>query len=316
MQLRFSNKRQTCPFCGARRGWAPIAKLGERMTSSRHYGYCHSCGESSLPDRATLEQVMASLGDQYGLYFEEEYLEDSVTIPWDALPDGPHYLSIYLKSIWGSIASSHLAPLIRGDAKGNTIFVHTNQDGEVTGTKTMWYDPETGKRVKPGIPIALDGGLVDFPAVYGYFTGGPQDDDTSPRLWNWTTKARGFRPGLWGLSTVPEDAPIYLVESEKSALIASLHWPEKHFVATGGATSLTAQKLRDLKGHKVTIVMDNDDAGVRGASRIGKMCEIYEVNHYYIDTAALAKSHKVKVTDGLDIGDIVLELVKREVLHA
>jgi len=52
--------------------------------------------------------------------------------------------------------------------------------------------------------------------------------------------------------------PVIVVESEKSAIIGSIVIPEFIWVATGGKSSGVADKLKVLKGHKVTLVPDID----------------------------------------------------------
>lgn len=52
--------------------------------------------------------------------------------------------------------------------------------------------------------------------------------------------------------------PVIVVESEKSAIIGAIVIPEYIWVATGGKSSGVADKLKVLKGHKVTLVPDID----------------------------------------------------------
>ena len=49
---------------------------------------------------------------------------------------------------------------------------------------------------------------------------------------------------------------IYLVESEKTCLIASLHYPDDLFLATGGLSNLSSRKLAVLKGYNVEAIPD------------------------------------------------------------
>ena len=59
---------------------------------------------------------------------------------------------------------------------------------------------------------------------------------------------------------------IFLVESEKTAVIMSHVQPQFIWLATGGASGLTKAKARVLKGRYVFILYDCDDGGRTGAN--------------------------------------------------
>lgn len=54
------------------------------------------------------------------------------------------------------------------------------------------------------------------------------------------------------------DAPVGVVESEKTALIANLHEPSFIWVATGSAVNLNADRLRNAKGRDLYVFPDYD----------------------------------------------------------
>jgi hypothetical protein len=87
------------------------------------------------------------------------------------------------------------------------------------------------------------------------------DDSNSPRFLY--SKARhGAGQCLFGeqqLARAPVDRPIMLVESEKSSIIGSHHRPEYIWLATGGATKLTASTAEVLLNRNVYILFDCDE---------------------------------------------------------
>jgi hypothetical protein len=62
-------------------------------------------------------------------------------------------------------------------------------------------------------------------------------------------------------------APVVIVESAKSAILASLLHPEAIWLASCGTSGVTPVKARALRGREVRILFDNDRAGNDGAKR-------------------------------------------------
>ena len=58
------------------------------------------------------------------------------------------------------------------------------------------------------------------------------------------------------LLTIYPTATVAIVESEKSAIIASFIMPELIWLATGGIQSLTIEKCRVLRGRNVILYPD------------------------------------------------------------
>lgn len=54
----------------------------------------------------------------------------------------------------------------------------------------------------------------------------------------------------------PKKGQIYLVESEKTCLIASLYYPDDLFLASGGLSNLNPRKLKVLQGYDVEAIPD------------------------------------------------------------
>jgi len=116
---------------------------------------------------------------------------------------------------------------------GATIFWQTDKEGKVRTGKIMLYNTETGRRVK---------------------------EPFSHIQWVHKLKYAGYylKQCLFGehlLATEP-DKPVAIVESEKTALIASVHLPQYLWLATGSLHNLNAEKCQVLKGRKVELYPD------------------------------------------------------------
>ncbi len=116
---------------------------------------------------------------------------------------------------------------------GATIFWQTDADGNARTGKIMLYDAENGKRVKQ-----------PFNHIH----------------WVHKLKYSGFylKQCLFGehLLAAEPNKPVAIVESEKTALIASVHLPQYLWLATGSLHNLNAEKCQVLKGRKVMLYPD------------------------------------------------------------
>jgi len=63
------------------------------------------------------------------------------------------------------------------------------------------------------------------------------------------------------------NADVFLVESAKSAMLASVMYPDQVWLASLGTSGVNATKARSLRGRTVKILFDNDKAGSEGAAK-------------------------------------------------
>ena len=123
------------------------------------------------------------------------------------------------------------------------IFLQLDTTGQCRTGKIMQYDPATGHRIK---------------------------DPNQPGRINWlhsTLKRRRLLPKDWQLTQclfgehlLPQhpDKTVALVESEKTAIICAALMPQYLWLATGGKSGLTSERLSALKGRKVIVFPDTD----------------------------------------------------------
>ena len=123
------------------------------------------------------------------------------------------------------------------------IFLQIDQENQCRTGKIMQYDPATGHRIK---------------------------DPNKPGRINWLhsiLKRRKQLPPDWQLTQclfgehlLPQhqDKTVALVESEKTAIICAALMPQYLWLATGGKSGLTSERLSSLKGRKIIVFPDID----------------------------------------------------------
>lgn len=181
---------------------------------------------------------------------------------------------------------------------GACVFWLLDEYGRIRGGQVVLYD-ETGHTVKTpyrhtrwvhtalteryqqlGIPIPT--WLADY-TTYG---------QKSPCLF-----------GLPQLRTTPAVQPVALVESAKTAMLATFYLPEFVWLATMGLGNLTEERLRPIKGREIWLY---PDAGAFGKWRqkADSLCRL----GYNIQVSELLEK-QVTPTEhaaGLDLGDFLL----------
>lgn len=101
-------------------------------------------------------------------------------------------------------------------------------------------------------------------------------------------------------------ALVVIVESPKSALLASLLYPEAIWLASCGTSGVTPAKARALRGREVCILFDNDRAGHDGAQRAIRVL---------LEAGAFPRIVEPEVffggsrPEGWDVGDEALKII-------
>ena len=249
------SSRHTCPACGRQRCFTlyvdpdanPLHETVGRCDHESSCGYhrtprqyfhdhpehrhhCHpersegSFTRPSRPDRASPDVIPQNL------------------IP---PPSATNHLISYLKTM---IPFSAIDRIIADYRLASTpdqaiIFLQIDQDNQCRTGKIMQYNPATGHRIK---------------------------DPNKPGRINWLhsiLKRRKQLPPDWQLTQclfgehlLPQhqDKTIALVESEKTAIICAALMPQYLWLATGGKSGLTSERLSSLKGRKIIVFPDID----------------------------------------------------------
>jgi hypothetical protein len=167
---------------------------------------------------------------------------------------------------------------------GSTVFWQIDTQGKIRTGKIMLYSPSTGKREK----------------------------NLQPNVY-WAHKAIkqpefGLLQCLFGehLLNIDENLqkPVAIVESEKTAVIASVYLPQFIWVAVGSLTNLNAEKCSILKGRTVTLFPD-----LKGFEKWSNKAK--EFSHFATFTVSdllERKATEAEREQGFDLADYLIKL--------
>lgn len=173
-------------------------------------------------------------------------------------------LFLFLKSKFGpDDAERMMSEYCVGTSKhlpGACVFWQTDINGRVRTGKVMLYDAESGKRVKePFNHVSWAHSLMKLPDFSCQREQNGACSSYAERSRDWRETQYNLRQCFFGEHLLPMNRgkPVALVESEKTALIASWYLPEYVWLATGGKNGcLNADALRVLRGRQVILYPD------------------------------------------------------------
>lgn len=163
---------------------------------------------------------------------------------------------------------------------GATVFWQIDTQGNVRTGKIMLYSPTTGKRIKePFNHIGWVHKALKLPAFE-------------------------LRQCLFGEHLlIDKTKPIAIVESEKTAIIASAYLPQFIWLAVGSLTNLNGEKCSILKGRTVTLFPD-----LNGFDKWSNKAK--ELSHLAIFTVSDLLERKATESErkqGLDLADYLIK---------
>lgn len=186
--------------------------------------------------------------------------------------------AVFLTTLLGEDAGDHLLKWKVGTSnkkwQGATIFWYITQNGDVRGGKVMLYDPTTGKRVK----------ATPTPISWAHVLLGLKDFNLSQCLFG---------------EHLLTDKPVCIVESEKTAIIASYYLPEFDWLATGGLSNLSERNTKVLSDKQVWLIPDC--GGEEKWTEKAKYIEIKNGVKFNISKCLLG------LEQGVDIADVLIE---------
>ena len=222
------------------------------------YGYCHSCAKTTLPptifrDEKGLEYNWNANQNKYELITlaiqrpDKIFAKKSENVPLNIkyIPEGiiwryyhtmpENNLLKYLRRTYGDEKVDDVKEtyVVGTNKDGGTVFWNINSDLKVQKAKVSYYN-ENGKRTNKFV--------VPYKNEDGYY-------------------ACLFGEHLI-CNELKEKKTIILVESEKTAIVGYIHFPEYIWIAYGGIHGLTENKLKPLVGHTVLIIPDLSENAV------------------------------------------------------
>lgn len=273
--------RHECPHCHTQLSFARY--IDERGSSiAEIVGRCNrddKCGYHLTPSEYFRDKGIS--------YTPTIYVAPKPLPPTDYIPEEMMVRTLrtdnaFLRWLTRYFSLSDVAQAVEryriGDAKDDrVIFWQIDQENRIRTGKIMLYDTTTGHRVKN---------------VSGSF------DWVHRKVKN----PYQLSQCLFGLHLVDDEKPVAVVESEKSAIIASLSIPTYTWVATGGKQNYRLTEA--LKGHDVTLFPD-----LGGYDEWRR----YAKNHSYKVSNLLEQvATDEERNEGLDIADYILKQIENE----
>ena len=299
---RGPSTRHTCPRCRKPKELARYVDTETGELLPEHVGKCNradACGYHH-PPRDHFRDGGIRPADTDGRTWEPEppprppYLHQRAEVAALRAHPERNTLSVYWRDRigadrWDIVARDYaLGTWPSGSLAGAAVYWQVDHLGNVKAGKVMLYDGTTGKRRK-------DMRSTSF--VHFERTGQNAD-------------ALNVEQCLFGehlLKGWPMDAPVAVVESEKTAMIAAALMPAFRWVAVGSVGGFTLNKLQALTGRKVLAFPDLSSDG----SAFTKWREkAVEIGHLF-DAVHVSDVLERSATDadreaGLDIGDFLL----------
>lgn len=192
----------------------------------------------------------------------------------------------FLASEFGPAAAQKAADrYLLGAVNRQTIFWQIDRQGKVRTGKVLTYDPETGRRVR-----TISAGWIHARMIQA------GELPESFRL-------QQCFYGEHLLQNISASSPVSIVESEKTAVIASICRPRSNWLACGGKQNLNPEKLASLGRRPIILFPDAD--GYREWSALATIaCEagVKVLVSDEIELRATARDRKQKI----DLADLLI----------
>ena len=275
------------------------------------YGYCHSCGKTSLPpslyeddfgneyywdvinknfknvlqlyDKSVLQELKRGVihNDICNANKKNPVKHIDFQLVNKSIADYPeNNLLQYLRLQYGNKAIYQVQQMyyIGNTNDGGTIFWNINKDLKVQKSKICYYKKNGKRTSKFKVPYKNEDGY--YSCLFGEHL----------------------------LNTY--DKPIVLVESEKTAIVCAINFPDYNWLSYGGINGMTNNKMKVLSGKSILIIPDLSENARNIAER-----KVEELSNINIDATIwdLSKGMnddelKEKGYYNLDLEDILREL--------
>jgi len=306
-----SGSKIDCPSCGKKRYFVRYIDKQGMVRFPSTVGKCdheQSCGFHCTPREYFRDNPEAMPNDdcRIGQAFRQSVVHTRpAPVEPSYIPDGivrasmSHYdknpLYQYLCGVFDAEETMRLFNLYRVGTSarwgGSTVFWQTDETGKVRTGKIMLYNPSTGRRVKePQACVSWAHAELRLPDF-------------------------NLRQCLFGQHLLPlyPDRTVFIVESEKSAVIASHYMPDVLWLATGSKNGcFHVQTVEVLRGRDVILLPDlgATDAWREKVPIFQPVCRSVAVSTMLEDMATDEQR-----SQGLDIVDFLLATpTRRQIL--
>ena len=294
------NSRYDCPACGMHKQFTRYIDLATRQIIHESVGRCNrvdKCGYHLKPGQYFINHPESENKDTFNLpAFNQKpkpklfsFITDDVFKRSRGQYD-QNKLVIYLSSLFGDEATSKLIGNYHlGTSKhwpGSTVFWQIDKQGTIRTGKIMLYDDLTGHRIKK---------------PFNHITW----VHSALRMDNYTLCQCFFGEHLLNLR---RSSTVAIVESEKTAIIASVYLPAITWLAVGSLTNLTVEKCTILKGRKVILFPDLN--GFEKWTR--KAREFAHIGTFTVSDLLERIATDLEKQNGLDLADYLVRFDHKE----
>ena len=261
-------------------------------------GYCHACGEKFLLELKRNDESWKFPTAMQPVKKQPEKILPASFIPVTTFKESlKHHLENnfikYLIIIFGSeITEQLISKYFIGTSKhwnGATVFweIDINKPAKIRTGKIMLYNAITGKRIK--------------------------DKDYNP---NWVHSVLNLseftlQQCFFGEHLLQgNNMPVAIVESEKTAIIASVYLPKFIWLAAGNKTGLTDEKCKVLQGRKVVLYPDlskPEDKISAFELWTQKAKELSHITCFTVSDLLERKATEAEKSQGLDLADYLIK---------
>lgn len=294
------NTRYRCPSCQQRdKTFARYVDTATGEHLANHVGRCNresSCGYHYTPKQYFQDNNISFDTPQPKAYkprpvtpqpkpvsfIPVEVFKQSLQIDKTVLQvaEANHFVQFLINLFGVEVASQLVSRYFIATSKhwnGATVFWQIDTQGKVRTGKIMLYNPTTGKRDK-----------TIQPPVY------------------WVHKAlniENYKQCLFGEHLLTDKTkPVAIVESEKTAIIASVYLPQFIWLACGQLQGLNEAKCQVLKGRNVTLFPD-----LNGFEKWNiKAKELAHITSFTVSDLLESRASAIERQQGLDLADYLI----------
>lgn len=296
------NTRYRCPSCGKNGKFAMYINVETREYINGIVGRCErieNCGYHYAP-----KQYFEDNGIQHELkpfspriptkHIRKEISLIDKSILESSLNgyDKNNFIEFLIGKFGHDVTTSVIIKYMIGTSKcweGSTVFWQVDKNKNIRTGKIMLYSRSNGKRVRK-----------PFDHI--------QWAHKALKTANFNLEQCFFGEHLLAGSS----KPVAIVESEKSAIISSIYFPNYDWIACGSAQGLNKAKCRVLKGKQVILFPDLKEADKWQE----KANELSVITNITVSTLLEDNATHEEIEQGLDIADFLLRYNPAEFLQS
>ncbi|SIT94651.1 DUF6371 domain-containing protein [Pontibacter indicus] len=286
--------RHTCPSCEKRNEFTRYIDMNTEQYLNANVGRCNRISKCSY--HYTPSQYFENNPDQHDNYVspKEEpltfrkgvsYVPDTVFRNSLRKYDQNNFVA-YINTLFSSEQISQLiSRYFIGTAKrwkGATVFYQVDTKGRVRAGKIIQYNPITGKRIK-----------------------NPRDHvswvHSALKLPDYNLEQCFFGEHLLSIG---QKKTVAIVESEKTAIVASVYFPELIWLAAGSINGLSYKKCQVLRGREIILYPDLN--GFEEWSN--KAIQLSNISTFEVSDILERWGTEVDRKNGLDLADFLIRV--------